>query len=124
MTANTFYFYIIANSNLSSSILATQDLTAMQGGLILLIILLIVSACVFAIKFALDIALSRKLSTLNNNTEKNQVQQQKEKIVYAIKNSVQKAPTQRKRITRTLDNGYTLIPEDKLFVLKSGNYGD
>lgn len=83
-----------------------NELSAISGGIILIIMLLIVTALVFAVKFALDIALAKRLSVHEKPQEKN--------FVYAVQNQ-----TPRKKRTPSKAAKYTIIPENKLFILEN-----
>jgi hypothetical protein len=87
----------------------SPELSAGSGALILLVLLLIVTAAVFAVKFALDIALSKKLS---QNPPPPQRQPEK---IYAVKTSAKKRSSRMQR--------YTIIPEDKIFILENPSSG-
>lgn len=100
------------------TILSANELSAASGALILFILLLIVTAAVFAIKFALDIALNKKLSQ-NEEAHFQQDTQSRQNKYYAVK-----TPAKRRQSTpRSGGAHYTIIPEDKLFILEnpSGN---
>ncbi|MDD4003260.1 MAG: hypothetical protein PHE12_03610 [Clostridia bacterium] len=100
------------------TILSANELSAASGALILFILLLIVTAAVFAIKFALDIALNKKLSQ-NEEPHFQQDTHSRNNKYYAVKTPVKR----RQGSNRSGDTRYTIIPEDKLFILEnpSGN---
>lgn len=93
---------------------ASDELSAMSGGLILIVLLLIITAIVFAIKFGLDIALNNKLSDRTPEF-KQYPQKQENRLVYAIKNE----PVKRRTPPKTAKSNYTIIPEDKLYILEN-----
>jgi len=100
----------------------SEDLSAASGGLILIIVLLIITAVVFAIKFALDIALNKKLTYSYEKDEPKQSQSYRENnYLYAIKNDTPKRQT---RTRTTKKPQYTIIPENKLFILEKPSAKD
>ncbi|NLK17377.1 MAG: hypothetical protein GX304_02485 [Clostridiales bacterium] len=86
--------------------LQVEELSAVEGGIILMIILLIATAVVFSVKFALDIALNKKLSARDE-----QLPRQDTPTLYAIRGNT---PPKRRRA-----GGYTIVPGDKLFILEN-----
>ena len=69
--------------------LQVEELSAVEGGIILMIILLIATAVVFSVKFALDIALNKKLSARDE-----QLPRQDTPTLYAIRGNT---PPKRRR---------------------------
>ena len=86
-----------------------EELSAAEGGIILMIILLIATAAVFSVKFALDIALSKKLRA---GKDEPQQPSQDRPTLYAIRGG---SSPRRKRSS----GGYTIVPGDKLFILEN-----
>jgi hypothetical protein len=87
----------------------SDEISAAGGGIILIIALLIITAAVFVVKFALDIALNKKLFPHEHNEEKN--------YIYALKNEP------KKRHHKSAAK-YTIIPENKLFILENPSLKD
>jgi len=90
--------------------LLLNELSSASGALILFMLLLIITAVVFAIKFALDIALNR---TLNSMPDMQNQREEPQNKIYAIK-----APSKKRQNSSRLPR-YTIIPEDKLFILEN-----
>ena len=96
----------------------SDELSGGTGGIILIILLLIITAVVFAIKFALDIAVSKKLipKYYDEGFEEHEQNYNSPGHLYAIKNDT---PKKRYATNRTRNSGYTIIPQEKLFVLEN-----
>lgn len=98
----------------------STELSAAEGGIILILLLLIISAAVFTIKFALDIALNKKLTHSFFDTELPPAEKQsKGKTLYAFKSEGNEPAKKRTQTRKQPQPYYTVIPEDKLFVLQS-----
>lgn len=101
--------------------LCFEELSGGTGGIILIILLMIITAVVFAIKFAIDIALNKRFAP-KGNEEKN-FDSRGNEYFYAIKNEPQRRKRPPSRPPQSSPQ-YTIIPQDKLFILENPSKKD